>query len=574
MKKTTKILSLILAYFFVLQFTACGETPCKHNYVSATTKEATCLEKGIKTYTCTLCSNSYIEDIEKTNTHTYVRVTTKEATCQEKGIETYTCTTCSKSYMEDIAKLSTHNYISKITKEATCTEKGIRTYTCNGCGDSYTEDIAKSSTHSYSSKITKQATCKEKGVKTYTCNVCGDSYTEDIAKLTTHSYTSKVTKEATCQENGVIKYSCSICGDYYTETKTLTEKNATEVFEATKNTVCEIITYDKNGTELALGTGFAYSKDGKVITNYHVIEDAHSVKVSFGSTSYTTDVVLAYDKDIDLVVLKISATNLPVVEICKQPHAVGKSVYAIGSSKGLTETFSQGIITYADRDIDGVHYVQHDAAISSGNSGGPLVNSYGEIIGINTMSVKDSQNLNFAISVKEIDNLSFASSVKLSELFAPVKADPFTSLKNYAIAKGTYSDGDYEVSLKSFYSSDYKTKYTIYLTYDVSDNEINLQLYADGSFDYLIGFTIDSSVNGNYVWTYVDTYGYYMGGILYANTFTDNSLLGYSSTNASSSTRTTLRKLASTAMIVLCIYLDEVLAPAGVTAVDLGFYYF
>ncbi len=496
MKKLTKILSLILACCFILQFTACGETPCKHNYVSSTTKEATCLEKGIKTHTCTICGFSYTEDIAKTNEHDYVGVTTKEATCQEKGIKTYTCTICNKSYMEDIAKLSTHNYISKITKEATCQEKGI------------------------------------------------------------------------------IKYSCSVCGDYYTETKTLTEKTATEVYEATKNSVCEIITYDKNGAELALGTGFSYSKDGKIITNYHVIKDAHSVKVTFGTTSYTTDIVLAYDKDIDLVVLKISATNLPVVEICKQSHAVGKAVYAIGSSKGLTETFSQGIITHADRTIDGVHYVQHDAAISSGNSGGPLVNSYGEIIGINTMSVKESQNLNFAISVKEIDSLSFGSSIKLSDLFVPVKTSPFTSLKNYAIAKGTYSDGDYEVSLKSFYSSDYETKYTIYLKYDVSENEINLQLYSVSSFAYLIGFMIDSSVSGNYAWAYVDTYNYNMVGILYANTFTDNSLLGYSSTNASSSTRTALRELASASMIYLCAYLDEVLAPAGVTAVDLGFYYF
>ncbi len=165
---------------------------------------------------------------------------------------------------------------------------------------------------------------------------------------------------------------------------------ASEVHDKAEESVGEVVTYNQSGTELSLGSCFVYTRDGKLVTNYHVIEDAYSVKVTIDETTYGVQKVLAYDKDIDLAVLKINANNLAPLELDESTQEVGKPVYAFGSSKGLTATFSQGIITYADRIMDGVHYVQHDAAISSGNSGGPLINEYGKVIGINTMTMRDS----------------------------------------------------------------------------------------------------------------------------------------------------------------------------------------
>ena len=97
----------------------------------------------------------------------------------------------------------------------------------------------------------------------------------------------------------------------------MTELTANEVFELAKNSVGEITTYDKSGAELALGTGFVYSSDGKIVTNYHVIEDAYSAKIAIGGSTYTVQHVLAYDKNIDLAVLKISATGLTTLNVCK-----------------------------------------------------------------------------------------------------------------------------------------------------------------------------------------------------------------------------------------------------------------
>ncbi len=185
------------------------------------TKAPTCKESGLKTYTCTICGDSYTEEIPKLTTHSYDGgVVTKTPTCAVVGIRTYTCPICGDSYTEEIPKLTTHSYNSGIvTKTPTCAEAGIKTITCTVCGDSYTEEIPKLTTHSYDSGVvTKTPTCAEAGIRTYTCPVCGDSYTEEIARLTTHSYDSGVvTKAATCGETGIRTFTCAVCGHSYTE---------------------------------------------------------------------------------------------------------------------------------------------------------------------------------------------------------------------------------------------------------------------------------------------------------------------------------------------------------------------
>ncbi len=453
--------------------------------------------------------------------------------------------------------------MKRIFKLIACMLAAMTLFTFTACGES-------KCSHSYTSVITKEATCKVAGIRTYTCGVCGDSYTEDIAKLTTHTYTSVITKEATCNETGIKTYTCGVCGHNYTTSYSMPELTASEVFENSKNSVGEIITYDKNGSEYALGTGFSYSSNGKIITNYHVIEGAYSAKITINGINYTIKSVLAYDKNIDLAVLKIDATNLKVLDICKSNHSVGKAVYAFGSSKGLTATFSQGIITCADRELDGVHYVQHDAATSSGNSGGPLINQYGEIIGVHTMTIKDSQNLNFAISVKELDNLTYGNPLTLAQFYEK-ECDVFTKVKNYVMAKGSYdsSDKEYTITLGYTYSSDYSTMYTRKVSYNVVDDEICLMFFIDA--DNLVSIYIDE-VDGVYNWTYVDIYEYYMIGVLYASTYTPNHLLGYSSNNISSSSlRSAIRELASSMASLLITYTNIDFAEIGVTAADLGF---
>lgn len=402
-----------------------------------------------------------------------------------------------------------------------------------------------------------------------TCSVC--KATEGDPRE--HEYQQTVTQDASCSTTGELKYTCEHCNHFYTEEFEAETFSSTEIYDRYVQSVGEVITYDATGAEVALGTCFVYTADGELITNYHVIEDACSAKVNLNGKSYNVQYVLAYDKDIDLAVLKINASGLTPVTICEKNHATGATVFALGSSRGLEYTMSQGIITYSNRELDGVVYVQHDAAISGGNSGGPLINEYGEVIGINTMTIRDSQNLNFAISVDEIDNLVFGDPMTMQQVFDK-ECNPYLRLKNFIINNGTYysnSGGYYKLLLGTLYSSDYTSKYTRYAYYYVSDGDITLDLLVDDG-DYWVYFIIDEDVDGVYSWSYFDDYDYEMRGELYADSYDSDTLLGYSYNNISSSSiRTSVRKLASSMMNLLLAYLDQDLADAGLDAEALGF---
>lgn len=150
--------------------------------------------------------------------HEYTGKTTTDATCINDGVKTFTCSKCGDSYTEVVPATGKHNYKSEITTAATCTKDGVKTYTCSGCGDSYTETISATGKHSYTSKVTVAATCTKSGVKTYTCSGCGESYTETVAATGKHNYRSKVISVASCKEDGIVEYTCSICGNSYRET--------------------------------------------------------------------------------------------------------------------------------------------------------------------------------------------------------------------------------------------------------------------------------------------------------------------------------------------------------------------
>ena len=396
---------------------------------------------------------------------------------------------------------------------------------------------------------------------------------QEILAALEHSYGDEITREASCEKAGEIKSTCARCGDIQTKSIPYPEYSANEIFEMTKNSVGEILTYNKKGNELSLGSCFVYSSDGKIITNYHVIEDAYSAKVTINEKTYQVNRVLAYDKALDLAVLEINASDLIPITVCKKDHAVGYRVYAFGSSKGLTATFSQGIITSASREMDGVMCVQHDAAISSGNSGGPLINQYGEVIGVNTWTIRDSQNLNFAIMMKELDNLVFDIPLTMVEFYEK-ECDVFAKIQNYVITSGTYdaSDNEYTLTLGYSYSTDGTSIYTRRISYNVNDDELILYFFIDAT--HMISITIDD-VEGVYEWWYVDSYDYYMYGTIYANTYSSNTLLGYSGHNIYySALLTSTRKLASAMVSALCSYLDSDFKAIGVTAEDLGFLYY
>jgi serine peptidase DegS len=156
-----------------------------------------------------------------------------------------------------------------------------------------------------------------------------------------------------------------------------------------------------------MGSGVLVSEDGYILTNNHVISQVQNISVGLWDGRFAAAQVVGSDPESDLAVLKIDLTGLPAAPLAENaPVRVGDVVLAIGNAFGLSHTVTMGIISATGRnDLRSVLYedfIQTDAAINAGNSGGALVNYRGEVIGINTRNLgqeQGAQNIGFAIPI-------------------------------------------------------------------------------------------------------------------------------------------------------------------------------
>ena len=159
-----------------------------------------------------------------------------------------------------------------------------------------------------------------------------------------------------------------------------------------------------------LGTGFIIDKDGFIVTNNHVVEDADSIKVVLRDKREFDAEIVGRDPQTDLALIKIDAPkNLPAVRLGNSDNLqVGEWVAAIGSPFGLEHTLTAGIVSAKGRVIGSGPYddfIQTDASINPGNSGGPLINLQGEVVGINTAIIAGGQGIGFAIPIDLANNI-------------------------------------------------------------------------------------------------------------------------------------------------------------------------
>jgi len=155
-----------------------------------------------------------------------------------------------------------------------------------------------------------------------------------------------------------------------------------------------------------MGSGFIISSDGLVLTNAHVVREAKDVTVKLSDRREFTAKVLGLDTSTDIAVLRIDAKDLPVVRLGDPKGLeVGDPVLAIGAPYGLEQTATQGIVSAKGRSLPGdavVPFIQTDAAVNPGNSGGPLFDGSGSVVGINAQIYSRSggfQGLSFAIPI-------------------------------------------------------------------------------------------------------------------------------------------------------------------------------
>ncbi len=217
------------------------------------------------------------------------------------------------------------------------------------------------------------------------------------------------------------------------------EQNGIELFASISPSVVYITSievhrnfFSLNAYEIPKGTGsgFVWDKDGRIVTNYHVIEDASRIHVTLEDNTTYKAVLIGAAPEQDLAVLQISAPSKSLFPIpVGESHnlLVGQRVYAIGNPFGLDHTLTSGIVSALGREITSVAgtsirgVIQTDAAINPGNSGGPLLDSAGRLIGVNTAIYSPagvSAGIGFAVPVDQVNDV-VPDLIKYGKLLKP-----------------------------------------------------------------------------------------------------------------------------------------------------------
>lgn len=452
MKKKLSILIFLLVGILCLVITSCNDLTDnedhEHKYVNAK-KAPTCTENGREYQLCTVCGkevpisttpakghspndwqtkteptctvNKVEEKICKdcgvvveTKVHPIIGHTpgewqvVRDATCEAGLMECKYCRVCEAEVDRKIGEKLNHDYV-EILVPGTCAVSEHMRFTCKLCGDSYEDNFTNVyEPHTEGIWIVESApTCTGDGVRKKICGVC--SIVLDTAEAipmdpNNHSFLVE-TFPPEGDETGYTRHTCKNCGYEITnvyETNLL----PSQIYEMIASATVRIEACDKNGNMHSVGSGFFITDKGEIVTNYHVIAGAYRLKVKlYGGTEYEVTQVKGYNIEKDIAVLKIDLEGNSYLKLSTEEVKTGDPVYVLGSPLGVDDVFSDGVVSNPYKTVNGKPCIVFSAPISSGSSGGPLVNARGEVIGVNTQTATDGQNLNFAILISEIINL-------------------------------------------------------------------------------------------------------------------------------------------------------------------------
>ena len=195
---------------------------------------------------------------------------------------------------------------------------------------------------------------------------------------------------------------------------------AEQVYKLASPAVFTIQVLNSQGEPFSYGSGFFICESGIAITNYHVIVGAHVATITTSDGEiFSVAGLYDFDRAADLALIQIYGDGFAYLEISDAPVRTGATVYALGSPLGLHSSFSSGIVSQASRNIDGFPFIQLDAAIAAGSSGGALLDVYGRVIGVTTAVLTASQNINLALPIALFTELSADSYAPLYEFLIP-----------------------------------------------------------------------------------------------------------------------------------------------------------
>lgn len=221
--------------------------------------------------------------------------------------------------------------------------------------------------------------------------------------------------------------------DHFAQTLT-----AEKIYKKVSDAVVVIHAYDSNNQLSKQGSGVVINDKGYIVTNYHVLAGNERLEVLHNDEIVPYVDIIGIDVEKDILILKIEEKKFPAIKIGNSKSLnIGQRIYAIGSPLGFENTISEGIISGLRSDQEtGKNFIQITASISPGSSGGAVVNDKGEVVGISTLTIKEGQNLNFAIPIDEALSVEINSYLKDSAF----KYFDWFSKGNIAKEKGNYEE--------------------------------------------------------------------------------------------------------------------------------------
>lgn len=222
-------------------------------------------------------------------------------------------------------------------------------------------------------------------------------------------------------------------------------QKADEVFVTVNDAVVVVEAYDFDGTKSSQGSGVIIKDKNILITNFHIFAGNEKLVIKHNDKEIKFTEIIGMNIEKDVLILKLEESDFPQIKIgSTQNLKTGSKVYAIGSPMGMENTITEGLVggfrTFDDKK-NNIEYIQISASLSPGSSGGAVLNSEGELIGISTMGIKEAQNLNFAIKIEDVLN------VDLGEYSDKVKLE---AINYFFKGKSLFEDNKYDEAIKFY----------------------------------------------------------------------------------------------------------------------------
>ena len=416
-----------------------------------------------------------------------------------------------------------------IVTAPTCTSFGLRKRVCE-CG--YAEfDTAEALSHTIATDAAVNATCTTSGkTEGSHCDTCGTIITvQNTIAPTGHNCDNvSILEEAFCNHDGIKRYSCSNldCSYYYDESYALAELDGREIYANAVQYTGVLQTFDRFGNPGRSGSAFVISDDGYIATSNLLIDNASSAIFVLGDVYYDVIEVVAFSTSSNIAILRIDATDLPYANLCVRDPIDAEKVYIVGAPSGFEDAVSSGVISNANRVLGESNFIQHDADMTSGYVGGPLINRYGEVIGINIGFIGDD-HLNLSAWTAEIGNLDYSCPMSMEE-YGSITYTPTEELDNWIVNNYNATNSGavaYVIQGNDFYYSlgyDTASGYSFAEGYWVKEG--NYQLYVRVIFDNCYGVyqyyaTLTNGIMQNEAYGYIDAESYTASTILTYDTF-------------------------------------------------------